>query len=97
MIRTKRHFTEEFKQEAIRQVQESGKPKSHIARDLDIGEGLLYSWLKKYDEATAKGLTPVELSEEKSELVRIKREFKKLKEENEFLKKASAYFAKNQK
>lgn len=97
MKRTKRHFSEEFKQEAIRQVQELGRPKSHIARDLDISEGLLYGWLKKYDEATAKGLTPAELSDEKAELTRIKRELKQVKEENAFLKKASAYFAKNQK
>jgi len=92
--RKNRNHTEEFKQEAVRLAMESGKPKAQIARELDISDGLLYTWISKYDEAKSRGLTPEEYEQEKSEMRRIKAENKRLKEENDILKKASAYFAK---
>lgn len=90
-------YNEEFKKEAVRQALESGKPKSQVARELDVGVGLLYGWIKKSDEAKTKGSTPKELGDEKAEYRRLQSENKRLKEEVEILKKAAAYFAKNQK
>ncbi|HCV04054.1 MAG: transposase [Pseudomonadota bacterium] len=94
--RTFKSYSEEFKQEAVRLALESGKPKSAIAKDLDISPSLLYDWIKKYDEANAKGLTPAQLKDEKEELRRLKAELKDLKTENAILKKAAAYFARDQ-
>lgn len=91
-----RKHSEEFKQEAVRLALESGKSKSAIARDLNISDGLLYDWIKKYDEANAKGFTPEQLKAEKDELRRLKAEIKELRTENAILKKAAAYFAKEQ-
>ena len=90
-------YSDEFKREAVRQALESGKPKAQVARELGIGISLLYGWIQKFDEAKSKGLTPKELDEEKAELRRLQAENKRLKEEVEILKKASAYFAKHQK
>ena len=93
---TFKSYSEEFKQEAVRLALESGKPKSAIAKDLDISASLLYDWIKKYDEANAKGLTPAQLKDEKEELRCLKAELKDLKTENAILKKAAAYFARDQ-
>jgi len=92
--RKSRNHTEEFKQEAVRLALESGKPKAQIARELDISGSLLYNWIAKYDEAKSRGLTTEEYDQEKSEMRRLKAEVKRLLEENDILKKASAYFAK---
>jgi len=90
-------YSDEFKKEAVRQTFESGKSKSQIARDLGISDSLLYGWINKFDEAKSKGITPKELDDEKAEIRQLKAENKQLQEEIELLKKASAYFAKNQK
>lgn len=90
-------YSDEFKKEAVRQALESGKPKSQVARDLGISDSLLYGWINKFDEAKSKGVTPKEFDDEKAELRRLKAENKRLQEEVDILKKASAYFAKNQK
>ncbi|NBX74950.1 MAG: transposase [Proteobacteria bacterium] len=95
-LRQIRKHSEEFKQEAVRLALESGQPKSHIARDLNISDGLLYAWISKYDEAKSKGLTPAEHQAEKDELRKLKAELKQLKLENDILKKAAGYFARNQ-
>lgn len=95
--RTKRSFTEEFKQEAVRLALESGKAKSQVARDLDITDSLLYNWIQRYDEASSRGLSIEEHQAEKDKLKTLERENRRLKEEVELLKKASAYFAKHQK
>lgn len=88
--------SEEFKIEAVRLALQSGKPKAAVARDLGIGTSLLYSWIKKYDEATARGLTMEEHKAEQDEIKRLNVELKKLRQENSILKKAAAYFAKDQ-
>lgn len=90
-------YDEAFRQEAVRLALESGKPKSQVAHDLGIAQSLLYSWIAKYDEAASKGLSVEEYQAEKDELKRLQRENKRLQDEIDLLKKASAYFAKHQK
>ncbi len=46
MSRTRRHFTDEFKREAVRLCNEPGAVVTQIARDLGIGENLLRRWVK---------------------------------------------------
>ena len=91
--RKNRQHSEEFKQEAVRLALESGKPKAQVALELDISEGLLYTWISKYDEARSRGLTVEEYQQEKAKMRRLKAENKRLQVENSLLKKASAYFA----
>ena len=88
-------YPKEFKLEAIRLLAESDRPASEIALQLGIRRNQLYKWkeqmTKKGDVASAKRGRPKK--ESQSETATLRQEVKRLKEENEILKKAAAYFA----
>ena len=92
-----RTFTREFKLEAVRLMQESERPAAEIARELGIPRNRLYKWkeqlARRGDQAFTGPGRPKQ--EELSEVARLRRENARLKEENEILKKAAAYFAKD--
>lgn len=89
---------EKFKQEAIRLALGGGKSIAQTARDLGIKESLLYSWISQ----AKKSKTPISSDEFKNasdlidELNRLRKENSRLKEEREILKKAAAFFAKEE-
>ena len=89
-------YTKEFKLEALRLMEESDRPASEIAMKLGIRRNQLYKWKEqmnnKCDVPSAKKGRPKK--EEQSELARLRQELKRLKEENEILKKAAVFFAK---
>jgi transposase len=82
----------EFRRRAVELAREADKPVAQIARDLGISESGLRRWmaLADIDEGKREGLS----SAEKQELVRLRRENRTLVMENEILKRAAAYFAK---
>lgn len=87
----RQRFTPEFKREAIRQMRESDKPVAVVARELGIPRNRLYKWAADADKLGAaafagSGRRPPD------DLAKLKRENERLKEENEILKKAAAYF-----
>ena len=95
--RTKRRFSAEFKREAValvRQRRGEGMSLSQVARELDIGAGLLWEWEKRVDDGRdlGPGRLPDESPEE--ELRRLRRENAILREERAFAKKALVFFAK---
>lgn len=85
-------YTEEFKREAVKLIEAGNKP-SAVAKQLGISETTISNWRKAARSgrlaATAKALTP-----EQMEVSRLRAELARLKMENEILKKAAAYFAK---
>jgi transposase len=89
-------YPKEFKLEALRLMKESNKPTSEIAMELGIRRNQLYKWkeqlTKKGDMASAKKGRPKK--EYQSELTSLRQELTRLKEENEILKKAAVFFAK---
>jgi transposase len=89
-------YPKEFKLEALRLMESSERPASEIARQLGIRRNQLYKWkeqmTKKGDVASAKRGRPKK--EDQSELATLRQELKRLKEENEILKKAAVFFAK---
>ncbi|MES2636915.1 MAG: transposase [Pseudomonadota bacterium] len=89
-------YTDEFKQEAVRLALNSTHTKSQIARDLGISVSLLYAWMNKFDAATSRGLSPADVAAEQTELRQLKAQVKQLKIENDILKKAAGYFARDQ-
>ena len=94
--RTFRHHTQEFKDEAVRLALESGRAKTSIARELDISVGLLYGWIQKSQLKSAPNSFKAESCSQDEEIRRLKQELKKAQIENEILKKAKAYFARDQ-
>lgn len=87
----RRTFTDEFKQEAVRLAQSSGKPKAQVARELGISDGMLHGWMAKQEHTDPKGITLEAVNQANQ---RLTRELKQAKLEVEILKKAAAYFAK---
>ncbi len=94
-MRTRRRFSREFKQEAVRLVRERGVAMSEVARDLDIHVSVLRSWVRA-QVADPTHAFPGEGQQrpEAAELARLRREVTKLRAERDILKKAAAYFAK---
>ncbi|MGH7261740.1 MAG: transposase [Nitrospiraceae bacterium] len=90
----RQRFTTEFKLEAVRLWKSSGRPATAVARELGLRRNHLYKWqheLETHGEASfpGKGQRPAT----DSELVRLRRENVRLREERDILKKAAAFFA----
>jgi transposase len=93
----RRSFDKEFKISAVKLVLDSGKPVKTIAAELGISDNTLFNWRKKYFE-DAKNAFPGKghMKPEQEELRKKDREIARLKMERDILKKAIAYFTKDQ-
>jgi len=89
---SRRKYTNDFKQEAVRLVQEQGLKASEVARDLGVKETTLYNWVSQAKRGLFNPCSPESLESE--ELKRLRKENSVLKREREILKKATAFFAK---
>jgi transposase len=91
--RTRRRFTREYKAQAVQRVIESGLPLADIAAELDVSPGQLSQWRNEQLAAgSAEALAQKKADE--AEMLRLKREVKRLEDENLILRKAAACFAK---
>ena len=88
-------LTAEQKADAVRMVREVGNL-SKVARDLDLTETSLRSWVKQAEIDEGKGPEGALTTDEQEELRRLRRENRILEQERDFLKKAAAFFAKEQ-
>jgi transposase len=90
----RRKFTREFKVSAVKLVNEQGYSAAEAARSLGVDPNSVREWVKKFsDEA---GLAPTGEGAMAAELRRLRRENAQLRMEREILKKAAAFFAKDQ-
>jgi len=82
----------EFRQRAVELARLREKPIAKVAEDLGIAESCLRNWMKQadIDDGRRNGLS----SDERGELVQLRRELRTAKMEIEILKRAAAYFAK---
>ena len=92
--RPKKSFSPEFKDEAVKMVIETSRPIARVAKELGINEGTLGNWVGIYRREHA-GEEPALTVNERARLRELERETRELKMENDFLKKAAAYFAKD--
>lgn len=99
MSGTRRQFTREFKLEAVRLVQK-GNSVSSVAAQLGIRPDMLRHWKQQVEgsELTRKEVFPGhgKVASSEHEVRRLRRELERVTQERDFLKKAAAYFAKEQ-
>jgi len=91
--RPRRRFSDEFKASAVRLVQEEGKTVGAVARELDLTESALRLWVEHARAEQTKGKSGL-MKEERDELARLRKEVRVVAEERDILKKAVAFFAK---
>ena len=91
--RARRRFTREYKAQAVQRLMESGKTLADIATELDVSPGQLS---QGRDEQLAAGSAEAlaQKKADEAEMLRLRREVKRLEEENLILRKAAAFFAK---
>ena len=84
-------FSDDFKRDAVAQITERGYPVREVAERLGVSQYSLYSWKKKFAKASSGD------AEKEAEIRRLKRELLRVTEERDILKKATAYFARDEK
>ena len=96
MIYVAKQYSAEFKLEAVRRYESSDKSILSVAKELGVKPTTMQGWVNKYKkspEAPFPGSG--NLSPEDDKVRKLEKELRELREENEILKKAAAYFAKN--
>ena len=92
--RKRRHFTAEFKADAVKLCKAGDRSIRQVASDLDLTETALRSWVKRAEADTGKGPAEVLTTPERDELTELRKRVKRLEMEREILKNAAAFFAK---
>jgi transposase len=92
--RPRRSFSDEFKAGAVRLVLVEGKSITRVARDLGVSVSGLGRWVEQARTDQGKSKRGTLTTEEKEELMRLRKEVRELRLEREILKKAAAFFAK---
>jgi transposase len=93
MAKTRPPYPDDFRREAVALVRRNpDKSIPDIAQELGVSAQSLRNWVKQddVDQGYREGTT----SEERDELTQLRRQVKRLEEEREILKKAAAFFAK---
>jgi transposase len=95
MTTDRKSYTEEFKREAVRLMETSGKPVAQLARDLGINDNNLYRWRGLYG-SPSQDRTTGSAAEMEAELKRLRRENEVLRQERDILKKAMSIVSRSQ-
>jgi transposase-like protein len=88
-------FSKQFREEAVKMVIEESRPIAQVAREINVKEGTLGNWVTIYRREHAGDEPPLTVSE-RARLRELEKEVRELRMESEFLKKAAAYFAREQ-
>ncbi len=84
MSRSRRRFDREFRDGAVRIVEETGRPVSHVARELGVHEGTLGNWVRRDRAERAGGLS----ADERAELAGLRKRVAELEMERDVLKRS---------
>ena len=90
----KKLFTQEFRDEAVRLAQTSGRSRREVAADLGIGLSTLRNWIDRRRDREMEQPPPGRQEDMAAELKRLRRENEVLRQERDILKRATAFFAK---
>jgi transposase len=93
-------YSAEFKLEAVRLMQAGTKEVTQLARELGVPRQYLHAWFRQAQQRSGQNPSDVfpgngNLASADAEFARLRKENAQLKEDNEILKKATAFFAKN--
>jgi transposase len=90
-----RHFSREFKRDAVQLVTEKGVPVGKVARELDIHPNLLHLWRRRFLAQGDKAFTGRgRIRPEVAEIRGLRKQLEKVRQERDILKKALAVFSK---
>jgi transposase len=92
--RKRRRFTPEFKADAVRLVLEEGKSVTEVANDLDLVRTALREWVERARADRGVSKKGSLSTAEREELAKLRKENRTLRMERDILKKAAAFFAK---
>ncbi len=91
-------YPESFRKEAVRIADLPDRTATEVAKELGIHVGQIYNWRTQFNKLSKRQFTVADgtnySKEETAEIRKLKKEVAQLKEERDFLKKATAYFAK---
>lgn len=98
MIKQEKYPTDEFRREAVRLLESSGKSVPELARELGVSAKSLYRWRKQYGTATTISTAQAspEVTALEAELKQLRRENSLLREQRDVLKKALSIFSQSQ-
>lgn len=94
MSKQRRSFSPEFKGEVVDLVLQHGRAVSDVCRELDLVESAVRRWVKQAQVDRGAGAEGALTTAEREELARLRRDVKRLQMERDILKKATAFFAK---
>ena len=90
-------YTDEYRREAVDYVLSSGRPITRCAKELGLNSKTLNDWVLKFQRAGQQGGADGDDARDDARRLReAERRIRQLEEENEFLKKAAAFFARSQ-
>jgi transposase len=90
-VKGRRTYSEQFKSDAVKLATEGAKTVRQVARDLELEPGTLHTWIRQRGKRAGNVVTTTETLEE--EVRRLRRDLAAVTNERDFLKKATAYFA----
>src|SRR5436190_5114611 len=97
MAKVQKTYTREFKEEAVRLAQTSGKPIAQVARELGISDTSIHQWRKELAEHGTEAFPGSgHQTAQEEEIRRLKRELEITKQERDILKKAIGIFSRSQ-
>jgi len=93
---TRKEYSKEFKEEAVKLLRSSGKKSLEIATDLGITRNNLLRWKRELEDRERENISVIINPEDHEEIKKLKKEMLILKQERDILKKALGIFSKEQ-
>ena len=94
MSKDRRTFDTSFKLRIVQMIKEQGMSVAHVCRDMDLGETAVRRWVAQFDaEQLGQSGIGKPLTSEQQRIRQLEAELRQLQSDNDLLKKASAFFA----
>jgi transposase len=96
-VKGRRIFTEQFKSDAVKLATDGENSVRQVARDLDLEPGTLHTWIRQRGKRAGDVVATSKTETLEEEVRRLRRDLAAVTDERDFLKKATAYFAREKK